>query len=144
MINRKKIIENLLQNMYALRHKLIDNCASKKEVVITPSQGFILRFVAKNSPTNIKTITQTLNITSSAATQLVGGLVDKGYLVRQANPDDRRIVTLSLSEKGKKLFKEFKEQGLQKMIELFDTLSDKELEQYANLNEKIIDSLLEK
>jgi len=144
MTNRKKIIEDLLQNMHAMRHKLMVGYTTKKEVAITPSQSFVLRFVAKNSSANVKAITQALNITSSAATQLVDGLVDKGYLVRKDNPDDRRIITLSLSLKAKKLFKEFKEQRLQKMMEIFDVLTDEELTRYAVLNKKLVDFISKK
>jgi DNA-binding MarR family transcriptional regulator len=141
MQNRKKIIEDLLQNMHAMRHKLMVGYTAKKEVSITPSQGFVLRFVEKNSSTNVKSIAETLNITSSAATQLIDGLVDNGYLVRQSDPDDRRVIALSLTDKASKLFKEFKEQGLRKMTELFAVLTDEELAKYASLNKKIIDSL---
>ena len=144
MINRKKIIEDLLQNMHAMRHKLMVGYTAKKEVAITPSQGFVLRFVAKNSSTNVKTIADSLHITSSAATQLIDGLVDNGYLVRKSNPDDRRVIALSLSDKANKLFKEFQEQGLQKMMELFDALTDDELVQYADLNKKIIGNIMDK
>ena len=144
MINRKEIIEGLLQNMHSMRHKFMVGYTSKKDVVITPSQGFVLRFVAECKSANVKTISQALHTTSSAATQLIDGLVDKGYLVRNANPDDRRVVSLSLSEKAKKLFKEFKEQGLQRMTELFNSLTDKELDQYAKLNKKIVEGMFKK
>lgn len=144
MTNRKKIIEDLLQNMHAMRHKLMVGYTTKKEMVITPSQGFVLRFVAKNSSANIKAITQALNITSSAATQLVDGLVDKGYLVRKNNTNDRRIITLSLSLKAKNLLKKCKEQGLQKMIDIFDILTDEELTQYAVLNKKLVNFISKK
>ena len=142
MTNRKKIIEDLLQNMHAMRHKLMVGYTAKKEVVITPSQGFVLRFVAKNSSTNVKAITQALNITSSATTQLVDGLVEKGYLIRRVDSKDKRITTLLLSLKAKKPFKEFKEQGLQKMTILFDVFTDEELTQYATLNKKIVDNII--
>ncbi len=144
MINRKKVIEGLLQNIHAMGHKLIVGYTAKKEIAITPSQGFVLRFVAKNSLANIKAIAEALHITSSAVTQLTDGLVDNGYLVRRGNPDDRRVIDLSLSEKAKKQFKEFEEQGLQKMTELFNVLTDKELTQYAALNKKIADNIINK
>jgi DNA-binding MarR family transcriptional regulator len=130
--------------MHAMRHRLMVGCTVKKEMVITPSQGFVLRFVAKSSTTNVKAITQALNISSSAATQLVDGLVDNGYLLRQDNPDDRRIITLLLSDKAKKFFKEFEAQRLQKMMEIFDSLTDEELIQYGYLNQKLIDSVSKK
>src|ERR1035437_7218371 len=115
MINRKKTIEDLLQDMHAMRHKLMVGYTAKKEVVITPSQGFVLRFVAKNSSANVKAITQALNITSSATTQLVDGLVEKGYLIRRVDSKDKRITSLLLSLNAKKLFKEFEKKSLQKM-----------------------------
>src|ERR1035437_6187060 len=141
MINRKKTIEDLLQDMHAMRHKLMVGYTAKKETVITPSQGFVLRFVAKNSFTNVKAITQALNVTSSATTQLVDGLVEKGYLIRSVDSKDKRITTLSLSLKAKKLFKAFKEKGLQKMTTLFDVFTDEELTHYATLNKKITDHI---
>ncbi len=142
MVNRKEIIEELLQNMHAMRHKLMVGYTAKKEVPITPSQGFVLRFVAKNSSVNVKAIAESLHISSSAATQLIDGLVGNGYLVRKDNPDDRRVSALSLSEKAHKLFKEFKEQSVQKMTELFKILTDEELAQYADLNKKIASNML--
>lgn len=130
--------------MHAMKHKLMVGYMTKKVMVITPSQGFVLRFVGENNSANVKAIAQALNITSSAATQLIDGLVEKGYLIRKGNPDDRRVIALSLSEKAKKLFKEFKEQRLQKMLELFDPLTDEELVQYTTLNKKIVGNITNK
>lgn len=144
MINRKIILESLLQNMHAIRHKLMAEYTGRKDLAMNPSQGFVLRFVAKNSNTSIKAIAEALQITSSAATQLVDGLVEKGYLVRKEDPDDRRVTTLSLPESAKKIFKEFREQGLRKMMVLFDALTDEELVQYAALHKKIADTLEKK
>ncbi len=144
MANRKKVIEELLQSIHAMRHKLMVGYSCKKEVAITPSQGCVLRFVAVNGSANVKAIAQALNITSSAATQLIDALVINGYLVRRSSRDDRRVSALSLSQKAHKLFKEFKEHGVQKMTELFDVLTDKELEEYAQLNKKIIGKLIHK
>jgi DNA-binding MarR family transcriptional regulator len=142
MTNRKKIIEDLLQNMHAMRHKLMIGYTANREMVITPSQGFVLRFVAKNSSANVKAVTQALNTTSSATTQLVDGLVEKGYLIRRVDSKDKRITTLLLSLKAKKLFKEFEEKSLQKMTTLFDVFTDRELTQYATLNKKITDNII--
>jgi DNA-binding MarR family transcriptional regulator len=143
-MQRNKIIEELLQSMHAMRHKLMVGYTTKKEMVITPSQGFVLRLIAHSDSTNVKAIAKVLNITSSAATQLVDGLAEKGYLIRKEDSSDRRVISLSLSEKAKRLFKEFKEQGLKKMTELFSALSDIELAQYALLNKKISESIADK
>lgn len=144
MTDRKEIIEGLLRNIHVMKHKLMVGYTSKKSLLITPSQGFVLRFVAENKLSNTKAIAQTLHISSSAATQLIDGLVEKGYLTRTASADDRRVMSLSLSKKAKTLFKKFKEHGLEKMTGLFSALTDKELAQYAALSKKITDSILNK
>jgi DNA-binding MarR family transcriptional regulator len=42
-----------------------------------------------------------LHISKQAASQLVDTLVIRGYLDRQVNPDDRRRVTLELTDRGR-------------------------------------------
>src|SRR5947207_1369399 len=121
-IDRKKVIEDLLSSVHAMRHKLMVGYSAKKEMPITPSQGFVLRFVAHHSPVNVKAIAEALHITSSAATQLVDGLEAKGYLRRTESESDRRAVALTLTPKAKGLFKEFKKQGILKMTKLFSPL----------------------
>ncbi len=144
MVNRKKIIENIFQNMYALRHTLAVGYHPKKEISITPSQACVLRFVAENASVNVKTIAEALHISSSAATQLIDGLVNKKYLIRKSNLNDRRAIAVSLSENAKKLLHEFKKHGLQKMVKIFSVLTYEELSYYALLNEKIIQSVMNK
>lgn len=138
---REEIIEDLLQTTFAIRHKLMVAYTHKKTIIITPSQGFVLRFISENKNPNIKEIGQALNISSSAATQLVKGLLTKGYLIRQMSSQDRRVVSLFLSQKAKKLFKEFKEQRLKTMTKIFNSLDDAELIQYAGLNKKIAQNI---
>lgn len=41
-----------------------------------------------------------LGVTKQAASQLIDALVLRGYLQREPNPDDRRRVTIELTERG--------------------------------------------
>lgn len=144
MINRKIILEKLLEDIHVMEHKLMIAHASQKKISITPSQGFVLRFVCKSNSTNAKKIADSLNITSSAAAQLINGLVKNGYLVRKENSKDRRISHLSLSKKAEDLFKEFNNQSIKKMVEVFSILTDDELIQHTKINRKIIKSIINK
>jgi DNA-binding MarR family transcriptional regulator len=42
-----------------------------------------------------------LGVTKQAASQLIDTLVLRGYLVRDVNPDDRRRLTIELTERGR-------------------------------------------
>lgn len=141
MVDRKKIIEGLLHNIHAMRHKLMVSYSGAKKAPVTPSQGCALRFIAKNSPANVKAVAKALQISSSAATQLIESLVTKGYLMRRHAVHDRRVISLTVTPKAQKLFIEFKKQGLKKMTMLFSALTDEELAQYAALNARIAASI---
>ncbi len=76
-------------------------------------------------------------MSSSAATQLVDGLVQGGYVTRQEDPQDRRSVQLELSPNGKKHITATKEKRVNEMAEIFDALTDHELEEFVRLHKKL-------
>ncbi len=139
--DRKHIIEDLLQNMHTLKHKLAACYEVKDKVDITPSQGFVLRFVAIKKVVSVKDISEALQVSSSAATQIIDGLVQKDYLLRAVNSHDRRVVNIELSKTAKSLFAKIKNYHLKQMSKFFDALNDNELAQYAVLSRKIFNSL---
>lgn len=58
-----------------------------------------------NTPPTMGNMSSALGITLSAATRLVAGLVENGYAERLADPEDRRIVRVTLTDKGREVFK---------------------------------------
>ena len=138
MINRKHVIEEILNSFYAIRHKMKGKAGSSgPRNPITHSQWFVLGIIEHCKKTNIKDISESLRMSSSAATQLVDGLVQNGYVMRQNNPKDRRSVQLELSPKGKKQITAMKEKRMKEMAILFEALSDSELTTYLRLLVKI-------
>ena len=87
---------------------------------------------------SLKEVANLLNVTSSAATQLVDGLVANGYVTRKENPEDRRKMTITISNKTKKKIAKMKEQNITQLLDLFKVLSDKELNQFLALHKKVI------
>ena len=51
-------------------------------------------------------VAQALAVTQSAASQIASKLESKGYIVRTRDPKDRRIVRVSLTEKGEEFYRE--------------------------------------
>lgn len=94
--------------------------------------------IEQDGESTVKAISQLFKTTSSAATQLVDGLVRNGYIVRKTSSEDRRVVLLTLSKKSKDRIAQMKKQVLQKLLTLFKVLNDKEFEQYLALNKKLV------
>lgn len=114
---------------------------SKGKNCITHSQLFVLAIIERHRKIGIKEMSEKLNISSSATTQLVDGLVENGYVVRKADVKDRRALQLELSLKGQKHITDLKNKRIKAMSALFDALSDKELETYLVLHKKILSKI---
>ena len=56
------------------------------------------------APKNMSSIARELSVTVGTLTISVNSLVKKGYVVRQRSEEDRRVLLISLSEKGKEVF----------------------------------------
>lgn len=108
---------------------------------ITPSQWGALMAIADGKESTIKDVSMVLGVTSSAATQLVDGLVESGYVIRKEDPKDRRRVTLVLSRTTRDHVTKMKNQVMKKFLETFKVLDDKEFTQYLVLSKKLIEGL---
>ncbi|MBM3701303.1 MAG: MarR family transcriptional regulator [Actinobacteria bacterium] len=108
-----------------------------KEMGITHAQMIVLRIIQNNENMHLKEIATILGTSSSAATQIVNGLVKKGYLVRKRNQLDRRILKLALTDKALAQIASIKSKSFSDLYALFDALSDTELIQYRELSAKI-------
>ena len=145
MTNRKQKVEELLESLQSLRHTMVFRPSiTVKTPQITPSQWGVLIFVEQLGESTTKDVAKALGITSSAATQLIDGLVTSGYIVRKTLKEDRRTILLTLSKKTKTQVDKMKRSGLQKFLKLFEVLNDKEFNQYILLNKKIVEKLLKK
>ncbi|MBE3093877.1 MAG: MarR family transcriptional regulator [Actinobacteria bacterium] len=141
--DRKKLIEKILENINAIKREIATEMhIFFNEISITHSQWIVLYFVKKNRNINIKDLANLLDTTSSAATQIVDGLVNKGLLSRRRNPDDRRTLKIELSEKSKNQFDSIKNKSFKMLSSLFDVLDNDELLKYCELNNKIASKIL--
>ena len=57
---------------------------------------------------NMSAIAKSLGITVGSLTTSMNGLVKKGYVLRERSEEDRRVVMISLTEKGERAFAQHK------------------------------------
>lgn len=145
MSTRKQLIEEILHSFHAIRNITKTKAASLgHQNHITHSQWFVLTMIEYFKKAKVKDIAQSMEMSSSAATQLVNGLVRAGYVTRKEDPKDRRLVQLELSPKGKKHIDATKEKRIAEMAEIFDALTDKELDEFVRLHKKITSKFSDK
>jgi len=145
MTDRKQKVEEMLAGFHSLRRTMVlKSAGSATKPRVTPSQWGVLMLVGQGGTSTVKDVAKALRITSSAATQLVDGLVASGYLVRKTSLQDRRAVTLTLSKKSKSQVEKMKKHALRKFLKVFEVLNDTEFDQYIALNKKIVQGTLSK
>ena len=145
MSTRIQLIEEILHSFHAIR-----NITKNKSLHlgdksrITHSQWFVLTMIEHFNKKSVKDIAEAMEMSSSAATQRVDRLVQGGYVIRQEDPEDRRLVQLELSPKGKKHIAATKNKRINEMAEIFDALSESELKEYLHLQKKLLSKVLHK
>lgn len=71
---------------------------------ISNNDMHIIEAVGTAEPKNMSTIAKTLAVTVGTLTTTMNSLVKKGYAVRQRCEEDRRVVYMSLTDKGKRAY----------------------------------------
>ena len=67
-----------------------------------PAFGFVIRAVDAEEPT-VSRLAELLGVSRQAASKLADEMVRRGYLLRAADPGDRRRTRLRLSAKGRRV-----------------------------------------
>lgn len=101
----KRTLNELLVNMF---HNIMD---MEAEAVITEefkdisnNDMHIIEAIGNAEPRRMSFIAKSLNITVGTLTTNMNNLADKGYIVRERSKSDKRVVLVSLTEKGRKAF----------------------------------------
>lgn len=94
---------NLLQNQ--LNVYLATKYQNRIDNQLTAKQVLLLELISMNV-TSTKEIAQQLDVSTSAVSQLLNKLEEKGYITRMVNPKNRREILLALAPKGEAFFQE--------------------------------------
>ena len=95
---------------------------------ITNNDMHVIDAIGLDSNKNMSSIARELAVTVGTLTISVNSLVKKGYVTRKRSNEDRRVVFISLSEKGVKAYyhhKRFHENMIDSVVE---GLTDEELQ----------------
>lgn len=104
---------------------------------ITHDQYYVLRYIYKRGVCTSTELADVFAVNKSAITAMTNRLVEKGMIARGKDEDDRRIIALSLTERGKEWLVET-EQKIYELVETMMTkLSHEEIEQFIQTYEKL-------
>ena len=76
---------------------------------ITNNDMHVIEAIGISTMKNMSTIARALSVTVGTLTISMNSLVKKGYVVRNRSEKDRRVVYISLTEKGRKAYRHHEE-----------------------------------
>lgn len=82
-------------------------------------------------------IAERLGVTVSTPTTTINRLIKKEYVCRHTGEEDRRKVLVSLTEKGKRFYKDMLNLKMKNLEIIFESLSDIELDMFRRLMQKL-------
>ena len=71
---------------------------------LTANDMHVIEAIGMDEPGNMSSVARALEVTTGTLTIAVNSLVRKGYVNRVRSEEDRRVVLVSLSEKGKRAY----------------------------------------
>jgi len=74
-----------------------------------------------------------MHITPAAATHMINSLEEGGYIERLADPNDRRVVLVRLTDKGRRTLQELKTQFLDTLSDLVAFLGEQDSKELVRL-----------
>lgn len=95
---------------------------------ITNNDMHVIDAIGIGNPKNMSTIAKELSVTVGTLTIAINSLVKKGYVTRQRSNEDRRVVYISLSDKGRKAYKHHADFHRKMIQGIMEELNEQELE----------------
>lgn len=100
-----------------------------KDIDITYPQFMLMKILQSKQPMTVGGLVKLVGIDQGNCSNMCKKLEKKGWVSRQRNPQDERVVLLSLTDQGQDIVDRIHAYGRLKSQRVFDLLSDDEIEQ---------------
>ena len=128
------ILVNLFNEIWDIEEKALITEQFKD---ISVNDMHIMEAIGIEKPKNMSSVARLIDVTVGTLTIAINNLVKKGYVMRVRSEEDRRVVLISLSEKGKVAYKHHR-QFHQKMVEaVLENLNQEETLVLTNAMKKL-------
>lgn len=122
-------INHNAERLANLTFSLLANCQEKEVRLaevhnLTQAEFRCLRLFGSDESVNNKMIAERMNLSPSRLTRIIDGLVQKEYISREIDPNDRRNMRVSLSKKGQMLVQQLNKAYIQIHKEILQDIEE--------------------
>lgn len=117
-----EILNELMDLSVFMKKMIIRPIETNSVVNISGLQMHTLCVLDKFNSINMTNLAKELMITKQQTTGIVNNLVNKGYINREVNPDNRKEILLSITESGNDTINTIKNHMTDKLYKYFNVL----------------------
>jgi len=118
--------------------------ARMKDSQTSFGQMGVLMFLSEKQPISSKALAELMHCSKSSIAQLIEGLDQQGFILRQPDLQDRRVVYLSLSKAGEAKLQEVKDRRREMFNIATEALNDADLATLTRIQSKMLQAYTDK
>jgi MarR family transcriptional regulator, organic hydroperoxide resistance regulator len=127
-MEKKEIIKEIMELQRRMSQVIIPYAIeSWRELDVPLAQLKSLLIITFKGETNFSTLAQDLGVTPGDITRIIERLVEQGLVSRHPSPEDRRIIWLHATDKGRELLTNLMESQTRHMIHILEYVSLEDL-----------------
>ena len=134
-MKREDLIQDIIETMARCQRPA--GFSNWTKIGLSHAQTGMLFMLSYHKHLQIKQIAEYLGISKSAASQMVESLAKKELVSRTIDPKDRRIAYISLTDRGRQVFKKMHKLKFAGLRSRLDSLSTNELNTLSDLAHKM-------
>lgn len=124
-----------------LQSRIFERLLAENDIAISSGQGRILFVLWKNDNLTISEISQKTSLAKNTVSIVVDGMVQKGILARNINPENRRQTIISLTDNAKKMKNKYEAVSQQMNSLFYQGFSEQERNEFESYLARILDTL---
>lgn len=126
-----------------LQDRIFEKMLVENGIEISSGQGRILFVLWKEDHLTVSEISRQTSLAKNTVSIVIDGMVQKGLLERNINPENRRQTIISLTEHAKSMREKYKAVSEQMGVLFYRGFSEKELREFEGYLVRIRDTLAE-
>lgn len=140
-MERMEVTQNNIARILDVFDRISKICTPKENFVydvhLSKPEILAMESIFKQEELIMSNLAHNLNIGFGTATKIIDRLIEKQLVIRERNHDDRRIVKVSLTIKGKEFAAAHQKHKKELFEKILNTLSPAEQENFILIMEKI-------
>ncbi|MGN0601283.1 MAG: MarR family transcriptional regulator [Oscillospiraceae bacterium] len=129
-MNERTECINLMYEIYPLSRKLVFDAFDNQRNNLTRTQQIIILALTVKNTMSMSQLAKKINTSNEQATRAVAQLVDKGFIRRSHDKNNRRIINICLTENAMEFFMQIKANIQDELLKRFDSISDLDMHNF--------------